>query len=237
MEVMKLSDNDPFDSAALDNLIQAQNEHASREVNFNTLMRQKSRAKWVKDGASKQSVNIKEELLEVVPQMINEEDQRRLDAIPSAEEIKKTVFDMDPESSPGPNGFSGIFYRSCWEIIQDDLIAAIQFCWRRRFIPKDMNSSFLVLLPKTQGARTANQFRPIGLINIVFKMFTKIITTRMSILMMKLISPQESTYIKGRSIQEQALLASELVREIKVKRIGGNVGLKLDISQAYDSVS
>ncbi|XP_026430512.1 uncharacterized protein LOC113327547 [Papaver somniferum] len=184
-----------------------------------------------------QSVTVKEELLEAVPQLIDEEDQKYLDEIFSIEEIKKTVFDMDPESSPGPDGFSGFFYRSCWEIIQQDLLAAIQFCWRRRFIPKGMNYSFLVLLPKTQGARSANQFRPIGLSYVLFKIFTKIITTRMSSLMVKLISPQQFAYIKGRSIQEQVMLASELVNEMKIKRRGGNVGLKLDISQAYDSVS
>ncbi|XP_026396710.1 uncharacterized protein LOC113291389 [Papaver somniferum] len=59
----------------------------------------------------------------------------------------------------------------------------------------------------------------------------------MSGIMEKLISPQQAAYIKGRNIHEQVLLASELVNEIKFKRRGGNVGIKLDISQTYNSVS
>ncbi|XP_026451089.1 uncharacterized protein LOC113351289 [Papaver somniferum] len=55
--------------------------------------------------------------------------------------------------------------------------------------------------------------------------------------MEKLISSQQAAYVKGRSIQEQILLASEMVNEMRKKRRGGNVALKLDISQAYDSVS
>ncbi|XP_026459281.1 uncharacterized protein LOC113359937 [Papaver somniferum] len=55
--------------------------------------------------------------------------------------------------------------------------------------------------------------------------------------MAKLISPQQSAYIKGRSIQDQIMLASEMVNEMKKTRRGSNVGVKLDISQAYDSVS
>ncbi|XP_026378818.1 uncharacterized protein LOC113273289 [Papaver somniferum] len=144
---------------------------------------------------------------------------------------------MDPESAPGPDGFSGIFYRSCWDIIKTDLVDAIQFSWRRKFIPKGMNSSFLVLLPKNQGAKAANQFRPTGLSNVVFKIFTKLITSRMCGLMKKLISSQQAAYVHGRSIHEQVMLASELVNEMKFKRRGGNVGIKLDISQAYDTVS
>ncbi|XP_026384030.1 uncharacterized protein LOC113279558 [Papaver somniferum] len=59
----------------------------------------------------------------------------------------------------------------------------------------------------------------------------------MASLMNKLVSPQQVTYIKGRNIHEKILFASELVNEMKKKRRGGNLSLKLDISQAYDSVS
>ncbi|XP_026436151.1 uncharacterized protein LOC113334014 [Papaver somniferum] len=57
----------------------------------------------------------------------------------------------------------------------------------------------------------------------------------MSNLMSKLISSQQVAHIKGKCIQEKILLASDMVNEMKKKRRGGNVGLKLDISQAYDS--
>ncbi|XP_026459853.1 uncharacterized protein LOC113360569 [Papaver somniferum] len=141
-----------------------------------------------------------------------------LDSVPSDEEIKNIVFNMDPESSPGPDGFSGCFYRSCWQIIHEDVVQAIQYCWKRKFIPKGLNSSFLVLLPKVQGAKTPNQFRPIGLSNLSFKIITKIMTVRMSTLMEKLVAPQQAAYIKGRCIQEQVLLASEMVNEMKKKK-------------------
>ncbi|XP_026459208.1 uncharacterized protein LOC113359850 [Papaver somniferum] len=281
----QISDANPFDEDALANLVQAQNEHASREIQANTLMRQKARVKWIKEGSANtiffhtkmkirnaknmiseledndgniiadqdkiaealvdhfqkkfefQPVNEAKNFLDIIPKIITEEDQQKIDIIPEEEEIKAAIFDMDPESAPGPDGFSGIFFRSCWNIIKNDLVAAIKFCWRRRFILKGMNSSFLFLLPKTQGAKTANLFRPIGLRNVVFKIFTKIITKRMSELMEKLISPQQAAYIEGRNIHEQVLMASELVNEMKFTRRGGNVGIKLDISQAYDSVS
>ncbi|XP_026409888.1 uncharacterized protein LOC113304984 [Papaver somniferum] len=160
-----------------------------------------------------------------------------LDAIPSIAEIKNTVFSIDPDNSPGPDGFSGCFYRTCWKIINEDVVQAIQYCWQKQFIPKGLNSRFLVLLPKVQGAKKPNHFRPIGLSNVSFKIITKILTVRMSNLMEKLVSPQQESYIKGRCIQEQVLLASKMVNEMKKKRRGGNVGLKLDISQTYDYVS
>ncbi|XP_026414006.1 uncharacterized protein LOC113309691 [Papaver somniferum] len=47
----------------------------------------------------------------------------------------------------------------------------------------------------------------------------------------------QGAFIKGRNIQEQIVISSELVNELDVKRRGGNLGIKLDISQAYDSLS
>ncbi|XP_026428470.1 uncharacterized protein LOC113324365 [Papaver somniferum] len=160
-----------------------------------------------------------------------------IEAIPDADEIKKTLFDMDQDSAPGPDGFSGSFYRACWNVIHHDVVDAIQFCWSRRFIPKGMSSNFLVLIPKIEGARNPKQFRPIGLSNVSFKIFTKFLATRMGKLMHKLVSPQQVSYVKGRCIHDQILLASELVNEMNKKRRCRNVALKLDISQAYDSVS
>ncbi|XP_026378769.1 uncharacterized protein LOC113273231 [Papaver somniferum] len=52
-----------------------------------------------------------------------------------------------------------------------------------------------------------------------------------------IVSGQQGAFIKGRCIQEQVVLASEIINELDTKRGGGNIGLKLDITQAYDSLS
>ncbi|XP_026436618.1 uncharacterized protein LOC113334620 [Papaver somniferum] len=129
---------------------------------------------------------------------------------------------MDPNSSPGPDGFPGSFYRFSWDIICQDLIDAIQYCWRCIFIPRGMNSSFIFLLPKVAGAKRTEQFRPIGLSNFCFKIITRIITTRIHAVLHKVISYQQVAFIKGRNIQEKNVLASELVNEMNTNRRGGN---------------
>ncbi|XP_026410465.1 uncharacterized protein LOC113305662 [Papaver somniferum] len=246
-EAMLNSDRNPFDEPTLSKLIEAQNIYNTKEVqqarNLISLLedgdgeiitdQDKIVEKLVKHFEQKfkfQQVVIDQSLLNTIPAVITSMDQNMLDAIPYEEEIKKTVFSMDPYSSPGPDGFSGCFYKTFWSIVQKDVIQAVQLCWRRRFIPKGLNSNFLVLIPKIEGAKIPSNFRPIGLSNVIFKIFTKILAIRISTLLHKLISPQQAAYVKGRSNQEQMLLASEMVNEMKKKR-SGNVGLKLDISQ------
>ncbi|XP_026417322.1 uncharacterized protein LOC113312800 [Papaver somniferum] len=153
-------------------------------------------------------VQIFEKIFDSVPKVILNEDNEKLESIPSAEEIKKAVFDLDPESSPGPDGFGGWFYKMAWDNISDDFVKAFQYCWEKEFIPSGMNANFIMLLPKVKNARKPNQFRPIGLMNFCFKEYSRSNSSR-----------------------------SEMINELDTKRRGGNVGLKLDISQAYDSLS
>ncbi|XP_026378656.1 uncharacterized protein LOC113273103 [Papaver somniferum] len=150
-KAMEDSDKNPLDEEKLKKLVDAQNEFNTKEVHKSTLMRQKAR-----------EVEIADSLLKAIPKKVTEEDQQMLDVIPSTEEIKDIVFNIDPDSSPGPDGFFGCFYRACWQIINEDL-----------------------------GAKAPNHFRPIKMSNVSFKIIIKVLTVRMSNLMEKFVSPQQ----------------------------------------------
>ncbi|XP_026442513.1 uncharacterized protein LOC113342071 [Papaver somniferum] len=83
--------------------------------------------------------------------IISTEESQRMDAIPTYDEIKAIVYDLDADSSPGPNGFSRCFYRYCWDVIQRDLYNAIIYCWQQQRIPNGVNSSLLILLAKVRN--------------------------------------------------------------------------------------
>ncbi|XP_026455672.1 uncharacterized protein LOC113356677 [Papaver somniferum] len=168
---------------------------------------------------------------------ISEEESLAMDRIPSSEEIKQAVFDLGADSAPGPDGFSGCFYRHCWDIIQDDLLRAVIYCWNSGHIPNGLNSSLIVLIPKVRGANSLRNFRPIGLSNFFFKIFTKILDTRLGSVLDKVVSEEQMAFMKRRNIHENISLASELINELHINRKDGNFGLKLDITQAFDTVS
>ncbi|XP_026378820.1 uncharacterized protein LOC113273292 [Papaver somniferum] len=244
-EVMKaslMSDRNPEDIVLLNQLVTARGKQ--EVITQQKHEKQKARVKWLREGASNtkffhftaKEVNFSEDIFDVVPRVITDEDNVSLESIPSEEEIKKAAFELNPDSSPGPDGFGGWFYRMSWDIVGADFVRAIQYCWTKEFIPACMDSNFLMLLPKVKNARKPNQFRPIGLMNFSFKVITKIITSRLIAVVDKVVSPQQGAFIKGRNIQEKIVLASKMVNELETKRRGGNVGLKLDISQAYDSL-
>ncbi|XP_026459126.1 uncharacterized protein LOC113359759 [Papaver somniferum] len=175
------------------------------------------------------SVNIDPTLFDYLHTNISSTESASMDVVPSLDDIKEAVFDLGADSDPGPDGFPGSIYRHCWNIISEDLYKAIVNCWEIRKIPKGINSSFLVLIPKNKKSDSIKDFRPIGLSNFFFKIITKIMATSLGSVLDDLVSEEQVAFMKGRNIHENIALASDLIDELNTDRKYGNVGIKLDI--------
>ncbi|KAF9602111.1 hypothetical protein IFM89_025156 [Coptis chinensis] len=68
---------------------------------------------------------INRELIQNIPQNVATEDNDLLSIIPSSTEVKSAVFHLNPDSSPGLDGFSGFFFHHCWDIVGSDVVQAI----------------------------------------------------------------------------------------------------------------
>ncbi|XP_026442693.1 uncharacterized protein LOC113342339 [Papaver somniferum] len=143
---------------------------------------------------------IEDNLFDYEHESISMTDKQMLDVIPSLDEIKSAVFDLGADSAPGPDGFSRCFYRHCWDIIQQDLHSAIVYAWTSKSIPKGSNSSLIILIAKIRGADSLRKYRPIGLSNFFFKIFTKILATRLGRVLDKLVSEEQGNMKSLRSL-------------------------------------
>lgn len=124
-----------------------------------------------------------------------------LDSPFTEEEVKNAISQLPGEKAPGPDGFTGNFYKVCWPIIREDLMAAIQCFHQLRAGPLEhLNGALIVLIPKVDVPEQASDFRPISLINSFAKLITKLLSIRLAEHIDNLISTSQSAFIKGRCI-------------------------------------
>lgn len=109
--------------------------------------------------------------------------------VPSLDEIFSAVKSMDPDSAPGPDGFNGHFFVSCWDIVCQDVVSAVQYFFQFGTLPASFNSSIIILIPKVEHADSIKQYRPIALANFVAKIIPKILSLRLSEIASRIISP------------------------------------------------
>ncbi|XP_010327536.1 uncharacterized protein [Solanum lycopersicum] len=100
---------------------------------------------------------------------------------------------------------------------------------------RSFNATFIRLIPKKKGAKELQDFRPISLIGIIYKIFSKVLAERLKGVMTKLVDSQEMAFIKVRQIMDAVLVANEAMRS-RQKQGKPGILCKLDIEKAYDYV-
>ena len=96
---------------------------------------------------------------------------------------------MDPMSAPGFDGFTGKFFRHCWELVGSNVVDVVQHFYQIGTISPGLNSNFIVLIPKVDNALMTDQYRPIVLGNFLFKVITKILADCLGSICFGTISP------------------------------------------------
>jgi hypothetical protein len=138
---------------------------------------------------------------------VTEAENESLSQIPEANEIKDVVWNMHPPKAPGLDGFSGIFFKKYWSIVGDQVVAAVQSFFRDGWLLRNVNHTYITLIPKKQGACNFNHFRSISLCNFYYKIISKIIVNRMRPLLSKIIDPSQAAFVPDRWIAENMVLA------------------------------
>jgi hypothetical protein len=159
-----------------------------------------------------------------------------LEAKFTKEEVKKAVFESYSDGEPGPDGLSFMFYQSFWDVIKRDILEVFEDFHKGELDIYRLNFALITIIPKENEARTMNKFRPISLLNCSYKIFTKVLTSRIGGVIDRLISSNQTTFIKGRFILESVVTAHETLHSVYHGKEKGFV-LKLDYEKAYDKVN
>ena len=107
-------------------------------------------------------------------------------------------------------------------------MTVVEWSWEKEKFSEGCNASFLTLIPKTSSPIGLNDYRLISLIGLWYKVISKLLAERMKSVVGKLISKEQSDFLKGRSILDGILIANETVEFLKSQRKKGS-SLKLTL--------
>jgi hypothetical protein len=185
--------------------------------------------------ATRGELSLDESRKEDIPQVSTEENEM-LTAKFTKKEIREAIFQMKHNKAPGPDGFPAEFYQVFWSVIKDDLLAMFEELHEEKLPIFSLNFGIITLVPKLEEVTRIEQYRPICMLNVSFKVFTKVLANRLSLVAPKIIRPSQTAFTSGRSILEGVVMLHETLHELKRNKMNGVV-LKLDFEKAYDKVN
>lgn len=185
-----------------------------------------------------EDVGIQMQEWEDMPPKVSQNQNEELLKEVTMEEVKRAVFETNPQKCPGPDGMSAYFYQHFWETVGGDLTEKVQSFFRSGVLKEGINRTNICLIPKKLNANKVVDFRPISLCNVAFKIITKILAKRLKRIFPEIISETQAAFIEGRIIQDNILVAHELLHALNSNNKCAEefIAVKTDISKAYDRV-
>jgi hypothetical protein len=147
-------------------------------------------------------------------------------------EIKDALENMRPNTAPGADGLPVEFYKCFWEQIKGPMLEMFEKLHKGKLNLSRMNYGLISLIPKLKEANNIKQYKPICLLGVDYKWFTKVLTMRLTAAADSIISKTQTTFLSGRNILEGVVILHEMRRK---KRKG--IIMKLDFEKAYDNVA
>lgn len=134
---------------------------------------------------------------EEISPMVSEVDNIMLTSKPTWDEVRNAVFGMKASGAPGPDGFNGYFFQEYWDVVGKDVFNTVKQFFSQSWLPPNMNSNNVVLIPKLSNADSIAKYRSIALANYQFKIISKILVDRLAAIAPLLISDHQRGFIRG----------------------------------------
>ena len=108
---------------------------------------------------------------------------------------------MDNNKSPGNDGLPKEFYVTFFDSVSDILIDCYHLCLQEGSLTPSKKQAIITLVEKPGKDNTLMKtWRPISLLNVDFKILSKIMANRLQHLLPKLIGPEQNAFVKERYI-------------------------------------
>jgi len=172
---------------------------------------------------------------------ITEDQKDMLDDEFTASEVQDALNDANDVSAPGPSGQNIAFYKLLFADIPNIMTQAIN---QMVFVPrlnetqqfKWIQHRKVVYIPKKPGPTSPSDYRPLSMLEVLYKIPSRILAKRLSNILPTVIGPHQHGFMANRGIQEPSILATHLIQE--ANRYDKPLQLvSFDIEKAFDRVS
>uniref|UniRef100_A0A803JT65 Reverse transcriptase domain-containing protein n=1 Tax=Xenopus tropicalis TaxID=8364 RepID=A0A803JT65_XENTR len=163
-------------------------------------------------------------------------DQEILSKDISLEELFITFKSFSFAKAPGEDSLPVEFYLRFWEILKDDLFLVFKESFLSDTLPPSWRRGIVSLIFKKGDKERLENYRPITLLNVDYKVMAKLISLRLKPFLSNLIHPDQVCGVPGRSMTESLNVIRDVIWFCNERNLNLAV-LSLDFEKAFDRVS
>lgn len=175
-------------------------------------------------------------LLGNINRILTEESRSELEGEITEEEIKRALFSMKGNKTPGGDGLPKEFYVCLWEIIKNDLVEIFREVYKNGKLTTSMKSGIVHLIYKKGERKDIKNWRPVTLLGTDYKILSKVLANRLKEVLEILVSEDQTCGVKGRAGSFNLSLIRDVISWVEERNLPLCL-LSLDQEKAFDRVS
>ena len=179
--------------------------------------------------------NSADKLLENVDTNLTNEEKEDLECPITETELWKCIKQLKKNKSPGEDGIISEFYQIYWNTIKTEFTKLIKEILDSEKLPHSQSKGILTLLYKKGEREDIKNWRPLTLLNVDYKIVSKLLANRIKPKLCKLIHPDQRGFVPGRSIHEANRLIQDFIDYANMRNDNGSI-IFLDQEKAFDRV-
>ena len=167
---------------------------------------------------------------------LSDAEQTDLEKPLTKEECFKTLKECAKNKCPGSDGLSVEFYLHFWPLLGDEMVSSFDYAFTHGKLNITQKQGIIKVVPKKRKNRLyLENWRPISLLNIDYKIAAKAIASRLSKVLPKIINDDQTGYIQGRYIGQNIRLIQDIMKVTSLENIPG-LAIFIDFKKAFDSL-
>ena len=152
-------------------------------------------------------------------------------------ECLKVLKTFKSNKSPGNDGLTMEFYAKFWNVICDRLIDSYNESFDKGMLSVSQRQAIITLLQKKDKDKLLlKNWRPISLLNLDYKILTKVFAIRMKKVLPFVIHHNQTGFVEGRRIVDSIRIIQDIMNYTKQNKLGGML-LFIDFEKAFDSIN
>ena len=172
-----------------------------------------------------------------IPQLSGEE-KSFLEKDLTINELKGALTSFADNKSPGEDGLTKEFYQTFFDLLCKDLLDSYNEAFCKGSLSVSQKRGTITLIPKEDENLTElKNWRPISLLNIDYKILSKVLARRMENILPKLVHTDQTglIFVNGRYIGQSIRLLNDIMEYTDFKKLPG-IFLFVDFEKAFDTI-
>ena len=164
---------------------------------------------------------------------LKEQETKNLEQLLSAKEFQSALWNIPNEKSPGNDGLTKEFYETFWDDIKKPL--SFQQALKKGELSTSQKQAVIKLIVKKGKDKCMMEnWRPISLLNVDLKIFSKAVASCLRACLDTIISSEQCRYVEGRFISLNGRLIYDILEACELFGVEGYL-VTVNIQKAFDS--